>query len=83
MWDLDLISIVGGQLLLLDSVLTDDRVSPVASVMWDMLMLAHDHGTVRSGKQFQEMLNAAGFKDIKFALTHGGCSYHLICATKA
>ena len=77
----------GGAIFLLESLLTERKDGPVATAMWDLMMLNHaGPGSTmreRSPSEFQTILTQHGFKDVKVARTQEYCEYDVIYAKLA
>ncbi|XP_053561249.1 acetylserotonin O-methyltransferase-like [Bombina bombina] len=56
----------GGGILMAEAIINEDRSGPVHAQMLDLLMLILTEGRERTAKEYAQLLNAVGFKDIRF-----------------
>lgn len=72
----------GAQLVILEFVPNEDRVSPPPAAMFSLIMLANtDHGDAYTFNELARMCSNAGFKDAKLIPLEGGPNA-LVVATK-
>ncbi|EFJ48756.1 hypothetical protein VOLCADRAFT_60120 [Volvox carteri f. nagariensis] len=55
----------GGALLVAEMLLESDRMGPLPVLLQDLNMLCQTHGRERSAAEYEELLGAAGFVDVK------------------
>ncbi|KAG8450574.1 hypothetical protein GDO86_003010 [Hymenochirus boettgeri] len=56
----------GGGVLIVEAVLNEDRSGPLVSQMQNLSMLLQTEGKERTSSEFESLLKAAGFENIKF-----------------
>jgi ubiquinone/menaquinone biosynthesis C-methylase UbiE len=61
----------GGRIAIHEIVYNDDKTGPVAAASMDVLMLLWVQGQQLSGAEFSQMLETAGFTDVKVTPTFG------------
>jgi hypothetical protein len=61
----------GGRIAIHEIVYNDDKTGPVAAATMDVLMLLWVQGQQLSGAEFSQMLETAGFTDVKVTPTFG------------
>ncbi|XP_042314342.1 acetylserotonin O-methyltransferase-like [Sceloporus undulatus] len=56
----------GGGVLLVETVLNEDRSGPLEALIYSMVMLLKTEGKERTSSEYNVLLGAAGFKEIQF-----------------
>lgn len=72
----------GGALILMEKCLNTNKDGPITASVWDMLLLSHCAGRIRSGREYSELLSSVGFKDVKVAKSQDLCTYDVIYAIR-
>ena len=73
----------GGGIILMEKCLNDTKDGPISGHVWDLLVMGHCAGRLRSAKEYRELLSSVGFEDIQIAKTQTDCSTDVIYARKA
>ncbi|XP_070607916.1 acetylserotonin O-methyltransferase [Erythrolamprus reginae] len=55
----------GGGILLIETLLNEDKSGPLESQLYSLNMLVHTEGKERSAAEYSKLLTASGFKEIK------------------
>lgn len=72
---------VGGQILVHEMLLDDNKAGPLAAATYSMIMLFVTQGRQRSVRELAEILSSAGFTAIAHTPTSGG--YAIVTGTKS
>ena len=68
--------------MLWEQCLNDARDGPWQGHAWDLMVMSHCAGGLRSGKQYTELLEQNGFSDVQIVKTQAACNIDVIIAKK-
>ena len=72
----------GGGIILLEKCMSDSKDGPYTAHNWDMMVMAHCAGRLRSGQEYTQLLNKHSFSDVKIHKTEPVCCFDVIYARK-
>ncbi|XP_078723538.1 acetylserotonin O-methyltransferase-like [Lampetra fluviatilis] len=70
----------GGGVLIIETLLREDRTGPITAQIHSVIMLMHTVGKERTATEYTELLTKAGFRDVRVA--HTGKTFNAILARK-
>lgn len=62
---------LGGGILVIESVVDEDRQGPLTTLLFSLNMLLQTEGQERTLSQYHALVSSAGFKDFQFKKTGG------------
>lgn len=75
--------VAGSGIMLFVKTMKDTKDGPIQPHCWDVIIMGDSGGLQRSGEDFGVMLRAAGYNDVKIAVTSEHSPYDVVFATKA
>ncbi len=69
--------------MLYEKCLNDNKDGPWQAHAWDMMVMTHCAGGLRSGAEYEQLLKEVGFKDVKIVRTQPSCNIDVILAKKS
>ena len=76
------LSCTGGALMIFEKCMDDDKAGPVMANLWDMMVMSHCAGKLRSEPEYRELLTKHGYGDIQVTKSSNSCLYDVIYAKK-
>ena len=72
----------GGRVILLEKCLNPDGCGPQSATLFDMYLMPHCHGKVRTKQEYTTMFNKCNFSNVNFIQSVASCLYDIIVAHK-